>query len=478
MNHRQRFVGLDVGTSAAKAALVEVRGSQAAERRSTTVEYNAANQPSRDPACWVRASAKALDDLELDDVEGLSGVGFTGQMHALVIVGADLEPVLPAMLWLDYQGARELDRFVTRHPQIDFVQRTGNVPLPDFTLAKWLYLNAAGTVVPKQATAVVGAKDYVRTRLVAGRFLTDVNEASGTQYYDPFAHCWAADVLSEALLPQALLPEVVGPSHLTGPLELTSGRLGPCPAVVGSGDQATASRATGGHRRGTVSLSLGTSGVVSTSFPLDRVPGKWDGRFHLFPLDASHEYQLIGTVPSVGPTLRWLAGLCQVDVRELSALARSARTAPDGLDFFPYLGGRGAPNADADQRGALVGLTDKTTPGQIAAAVYRGIGLEVGAIVDDMRSVGAVIDQVVFSGGGSLDSSLVETIAACLDVPCFVAVGANASATGAALLAQDAVSGGMAPQLDWAAVTPASAIADSARWKERQSCLLPAEPRL
>lgn len=469
--------GLDVGTSGAKATLVEVEGELASERGSVTVTYDPDGEPCRDPVRWVAASLEAVQRLTTGASGGVEAIGFTGQMHALVALDQELKPLRPAMLWLDYDGGAQLEAFMRRHPEIDMVRRTGNLPLPDFTLAKWLYAVELTPAIGRTVHAMLGAKDYVRMSMCGGACVTDWNEAAGTQYYDPFDRSWAEEIVVGAGLPLDALPDVVDSTTPAGSAGGLTGRSLWDHWIVGTGDQAAAGRAVGALRRGVVSLSLGTSGVVASRFDMAQLPSNWDGRFHLFPLDAPEEFQLIGTVPSVGPTLRWFSRLTQVPLKELPALARSAPERQSKVRFFPYLGGRGAPNADSQQHGALVGLSETSTSAEVAQAVYLGIAFEVASIIDEMRDVGAVVDHVVCSGGVALDRHLVQTIAACLDVPCSTASGSSASSSGAALLAYDSISSDPAASLALQPVRPRRTAAGRAAWIEDRDLFVQSAPR-
>ena len=380
-----------------------------------------------------------LEGLELPCEGHIAGVGFTGQMHALVAVDETLRPLRPAVLWLDYEGTAPLQTMLLGHPEIDFVRSTGNIALPDFTLAKWLVAVEQEPGLASATHAILGAKDYVRTVLCGSEIITDWNEAAGTQLYDPFRRSWSDDIATAAGLPVGTLPTVVDSTTLIVPPRNRGGvRVGDH-GVVGTGDQAAAARAVGALREGVVSLSLGTSGVLAARLDMPDLPNDWDGRFHLFPLDTAGAFQLIGTIPSVGPTLRWVSQLLRVSIEKLSRLAGSVDTDRPGARFFPYLAGRGAPNADAHQEGALLGLTEKTTSAEVAQAVYVGIAFELGSIVEEMRALGVQVEHVVCSGAVAVDSHLVELIAACADVRCSTASSLSASSSGAALLAHDAV---------------------------------------
>jgi sugar (pentulose or hexulose) kinase len=468
--------GLDIGTSGVKATLVEVSDHVAVERRSTTVAYRPDMEPNREPARWFDASLEALAALDAQEVAPRA-LGFTGQMHALVPVDEGLRPLRPALLWLDYDGAAALDGFVKAHPEIDLLRRTGNIPLPDFTLAKWLYAAGLAPALSVDTYAVLGAKDYVRAKLCVADSASDPNDAAGTQLFDPFSRCWATEVFEAAGLPVSALPRVVPSTTVTPPARQGSGKPFAQQSVVGTGDQAAASRAVGAWGEGTVSLSLGTSGVVAAPFACSTFPEDWDGQFHLFPLDPEGAFQLIGTVPSVGPTLRWLSRLVGTSVEELPELASSADHRR-GPSFFPYLAGRGAPHADSSQHGALVGLTEQTSAADIAQAVYWGIALELASIIEETHKVGIEIQRVVCSGGAALDGYLVASIAACLDVPCLTASTSNASSSGAALIAYDSVCPGNTATLRLRPVAPAQPIAETSCWRDQREAFLLGQPQL
>ena len=204
------------------------------------------------------AASRALERVADGSLEA---VGFTGQMHALVPVEAG-RSLGQVRLWLDVEGKPHLDAFVRAHRQLSLLRRTGNIPLPDFTLAKWLALRAESPEVADRVESLPAAKDFVRDAFVAElRILTDLNEAAGTQWFDPFKRVWSPAICAAADIPRDLLGEVVAPTMVVGQ---TRDRrlLRGIPVIAGAGDQQAAARAQGSGVEGRASLSLGTSGVI------------------------------------------------------------------------------------------------------------------------------------------------------------------------------------------------------------------------
>lgn len=461
-------VGVDVGTSALKAVLVHV-GGHVTVVRSTTIPYDASGAPTRDPEVWVASARRAIAEVAAG--EHVDVVGLTGQMHALVPVAAG-HPVHDAMLWLDYEGSAALDQFVASHPGLDLLARTGNLPLPDFTLAKWLLLAREVPSLRRRVDALPAAKDFVRETLGEATAPTmDINEAAGTQWFDPFRLEWDPVVTVAAAIPPAALVSVTTPAQVVG----TTGRgvlAGSVRVVAGTGDQHAAARALGADRPGRASLSLGTSGVLGVGARLDGLPAGWDGALHLFPTGDPGAFHVIGTIPAFAGSLRWIAGVLGIDFADLGDLALTGR--PDAVRFFPYLGGSGAPHPDSNRRGELRGLSEVTSRGDLARAVVDGLANEVACLVREVRDRGIAVDDLVLSGGLTAMEPLVAAVAERLDVSVSRSVVREASAVGAALIGIDGVEPGRRSVCDREPVSVMRRVEPSPDWISERSAMLAA----
>ena len=183
-----RAIGVDVGTSSLKAVRIRVDGRRLTVEAVASRGYGQGGRPTRDPAVWVKAARAAL--AELADGGPLDAVGYAGQMHALVPV-IDGVARAPATLWLDYDGEPQLTAFCRAHPDLSLLDRTGNIPLPDFTLAKWLRWRDLHPQLAPRVERLPAAKDHVRDTFTSSAgWITDINEASGTQLFDPFGQAW------------------------------------------------------------------------------------------------------------------------------------------------------------------------------------------------------------------------------------------------------------------------------------------------
>src|ERR1700734_3122685 len=105
------FLGLDFGTSAVKALLVD--GAQtvvASASVALSVQRPAVGHSEQDPRAWWQATLDAVDALGRDHAAALSavvGIGLSGQMHGAVLLDAAGSALRPAILWNDVRSATE-----------------------------------------------------------------------------------------------------------------------------------------------------------------------------------------------------------------------------------------------------------------------------------------------------------------------------------------------------------------------------------
>ncbi|WP_434360552.1 FGGY family carbohydrate kinase [Parasalinivibrio latis] len=433
------FGGLDVGTSSMKAVLVTVNGQDCDVVWARSETYNEHGAPEREPETWHRIAHKLLR--EMMKIHQPEALGFSGQMHTLLVTGKDGDIVAPVRLWLDMDGFDALNQ--TPLNRGEWVKKTGNTPLPDFTLAKWLWAVNMDPALPSKTQRLYCAKDYLRHALdPSARFVTDRNEAAGMQCYDPVSGNWQADILDIAHLPAHSLPQTADASDIAGELNLATyvvSRTPAIPMVIGAGDQATAARAVGGYREGAVSVSLGTSGVLSFSLAKDRLPKSWSGDFHLFPFGFGDNYQVIGTIPALGPTLNWLKRVLHLTTGSFDQLAGHALLCDTNVQFLPYLSGSGAPEPNHQLSAGWLNMTLTSDDTDLCRAVFNGIALEFDYIIHQAQELGIPVKSLHFSGGGSQVQPLLKVIASVTGLPCYNATTPDASAAGAALLAADAI---------------------------------------
>ena len=131
-----------------------------------------------------------------------------------------------------------------------------------------------------------------------------------------------------------------------------------------------------------------------------------------------------------------------MDVPALLATAEAEGAASGPELFLPYLSGERTPHNDPHVRAALLGLSNETTPGRIAAAVLEGVAFAHADGLAALRAAGTEIEALSVIGGGSRSRHWGRIIASVLGVRLdYLDGGEVGPALGAARLAEVAVTG-------------------------------------
>jgi xylulokinase len=360
---------------------------------------------------WAACTVAVPRALECAGLRGddITCVGFSGQMHGAVLLDEDGRVVRPALIWCDVRTDAQSRALTKKIGAERLIQLTCNPALTNFTLTKLLWVRENEPNNWKRVRSVMLPKDYVRFRFTGDR-ATDVADASGTLLLDVANRRWSDEMLEAAEIDRNLLPALYESPDVCGRVSAnaatTTGLKVGTPVVAGAGDQAAGAIGMGIVTPGSVSATIGTSGVVfaATDAPaLDR-----QGRVHTFCHAIPGRWHVMGVTQAAGLSLRWFRdqfGGCATDGRDpYERLTGEAATAPpgcNGLLFTPYLMGERTPHLDPHARGAFVGLTASHTRADVIRAILEGVAFslrETFSIFDEMN---VPVKSVRLGGGGA-----------------------------------------------------------------------------
>jgi xylulokinase len=442
------YLGLDLGTSALKALLLD------ADQRVVAVvsEPLAIRRPQplwseQDPDQWWTALDHALlrlRELHPAPMAAVRALGLAGQMHGAVLLGADDRVLRPAILWNDGRSAAQCDELSAALPALAAI--AGNLAMPGFTAPKLLWVRAHEREVFAATAKVLLPKDWLRLRL-SGEHATDCSDASGTLWLDVGRRCWSEELLAVCGLGVEHMPRLVEGSDVAGRLRRVLADRWGLPAGVpiagGGGDNAASAVGLGIANANEGFVSLGTSGVVFLAS--DRHRPRPDAAVHAFCHALPGRWHQMSVMLSAMSALHWarvLLGLASeaalLDCAESLDASRRER-APL---FLPYLGGERTPHHDADAKGVLFGLAHEHDAAAIAHAVVEGVTF---GLLDGWQALAALpgaVDSLMLVGGGANNAGWARMLASAFGVPIEVAAeSAAAGALGAARLAALAAGG-------------------------------------
>lgn len=424
---RTTLIGIDVGTTATKAVLLDGHGHRLDSfARSYPIARPQPGQAEQSPADWMAAVLGALTQFaEGHDLSGLAGIGLCSQVNTHVFVGPDGQPLLPAITWQDTRAAPDA---AALEAQVTAAEKTewfgGPIPIDaSHALSRMAHVARLYPEIWARTAHVLLPKDYCvlqLTGIVAGDPVAAVGLTNADGYVSPLL-----DRVPGAL---ARLPPLHGFTHVAGKV-----RAGlPCagtPVVVGAMDAWGGMFGVGVVEDGDAMYQSGTSeipGIVSSR--VVPTPG-----VILFP---PYEGITMHAAPTQmgGAALAWFGGVAGRSPAELCDLAAGAGEAVPL--FLPHMQGERAPLWDAAAQGAFVQLTGQTGAAEMARAVLEGVAYSARLAFEALQASADLRLELAHIGGGGSRSDLWCQIRA--DILGFAlkrAAVPDSAALGAAILA-------------------------------------------
>ena len=437
------FLGIDVGTGGTRAVLVDREGHVVASASSehAPIRSEHIGWAEQEPEDWWRAAREAVSAVVAEATKAgweIQAVGLTGQMHGCVMLNAEGKVLRPALIWCDQRTQPECEWLEDKIGRERLIELTCNPALPNFTLTKLLWVRAHQPEIYGQIAHVMCPKDYVRYKMT-GEFAIDMQEASGTLLLDVTHRRWSREVAEAAGVPMEWLPKLFEGPEICARIseagaEATGLKRG-TPVVAGAGDQGAGAVGMGIVESGSVSATIGTSGVVfaSTDKPaMDRL-----GRLHTFCHAAPGLWHVMGVTNGAGLSLRWfrdtLAGGAPYE--QLTAEAAEAPAGSEGLLWAPYLFGERTPHLDPEARAAFIGLTASHTRAHCTRAVLEGVAFSLRDTFSLFAELGIPVNRIRLGGGGARSPLWQQIQADVYGHPVELLAADEGGAFGAALLA-------------------------------------------
>ncbi len=426
---RTCLVGIDVGTTAVKAILIDSAGNRLADfARVVPMSRPSNSHAEQNPTDWTDSVLAALTSFSSrHDLSGLAGIGICSQVNTHVFVGSDGTPLVPAISWQDTRCASDSAALEAR---VSAAQKMawfgGPVPIDaSHALARMAYVARVHPDVYAKTRHVLLPKDYCVMRLT-GTVLSDAIAAVGLVGADGYV----GELLDVVPRANQLLPALQPPHHVAGRV-----RQGlPCagiPVVVGAMDAWAGMLGLGVVSEGEAMYQSGTSeilGVVSSA--VNATAG-----VILFP-----PYQDIvmhaAPTQSGGAALEWFSRVLGATPAQVSVLAAGSGLSDAVPLFLPHLQGERAPVWDAGSRGAFARIDSRAGSAEMARSVMEGVAFSARWAFEALQeSSGLTLSLAHIGGGGARSDTWCQIRADALGFALRRAAVHDASALGAAILA-------------------------------------------
>jgi xylulokinase len=408
------YLGLDLGTSGARALLIDDAGEVVASGKAGMREQG---PNPRDPRVWLSAAEAALRGaLAGVDPERIAALCVDGTSGTVLAVDALGRPLGEGLMYNDAAEPAGVLAVAESAPDVSAAHGSTS------GLAKAMQLRAL------KPNRVLHQADWIASRF-SGRFVSDANNALKTGY-DPIASRWP-DWIGELGFNLGLLPEVLAPGQVVGTVTREAaeayGLFPRTRVVAGTTDGCASFLATGAAEVGDAVTALGTT--LTLKLLSDRP---------IFsPSYGIYSHRLLGM---------WLAGgasnsgggalLSHFSPAEMEALTPSLD--PDqatGLDYYPLSKpGERFPINDPAYPPRLSPRPE--TKAQFLQGLFEGVAAIEALGYARLAELGAPkLKSVRAVGGGAKNPAWTRIRARVLGVPTLTP-RSDEAAYGAALLAR------------------------------------------
>lgn len=403
------FLGMDVGTGGTRAVIVDADGKLISGASSEHAPFRTPHPgwAEQDPEDWWRAAQEAIRAVLTaapEPKQPIAGIGLTGQMHGAVMLDENGAVLRPSLIWCDTRTQPECDWLHEKIGYAKLIELTCNPALPNFTLTKLLWVKTHQPEIFAKIRHILCPKDYVRYRLT-GEFAIDVQEASGTLLLDVTHRRWSKEVAEAAGIPESWLPKVFESPEVCAKISETAAGLTGLAAgtrvVAGAGDQGAGAVGMGILQPGSVSATIGTSGVVFAATANPTKDPK--GRLHTFCHAVPGLWHVMGVTQSAGLSLRWLKDtfFAGQDYDRMSESAARVPAGSEGLLWAPYLLGERTPHLDPEVRAAFTGIGPTHIAPHFVRAVLEGVAYSLQDTFTLFAELGIPVSAVRLGGGGA-----------------------------------------------------------------------------
>jgi xylulokinase len=424
------LIGIDIGTTATKATLIDGGGAQLASySRPHATARNAPGMAEQAPQDWMDGVLGALAQFsQAVDPAKVIGIGLTSQVNSHVFVDGRGEAIRPGITWQDTRAAADaakLDSQVTNEQKTAWFG--GPVPIDaSHALSRMAFVARTEPENWAATRHVLLPKDFVALKLT-GAVASDPVAAVGLVNSDGVYVEQLLDLVPGA---RAKLPPLYPFHHIAGHVGAGLPFAG-LPVMVGAMDAWAGMFGCGVVADGDAMYQSGTSeipGVVSSK--VVPTPGvilfpPYEGiRMHAAPTQSG------------GAALTWLSNLLGRSPAELSAQAGACEPGPNLPLFLPHLAGERAPIWDSASRGTFARLDANTGSAQLTRSVMEGVAFSVRWAFEALgHSAGAKIEAANIGGGGSRSDVWCQIRADALGMSLRRTAVPDAAALGAAILA-------------------------------------------
>ena len=413
------LLGFDVGSSSVKAALVDIATNKTAAlasspslsiagERELPILVSRPGFAEQHPETWwehIKKATARLGDLAGNKLSEVRAIGISYQMHGLVVVDKDNNPLRPSIIWCDSRAVEIGERAFSEIGKEQSLGCLLNSP-GNFTASKLRWVKENEPDIYNRIFKMMLPGDYIAMRFTNEIKTTPSGLSEGILWDFP-GEGIADIVLDHYDISRDIIPDVVPTFSVQGEVtEEVAKELGISPGTIVSyraGDQPNNALSLAVLNPGEIATTAGTSGVVygvTDKLSFDEM-SRVNTFVHVNHASGVPRFGVLLCINGTGILNSWLKenmmtlGKVSTDYKEMNEVALRTPVGALGLTILPY--GNGAERTLENKSiGALIHGLDFNihTKAHVLRAAQEGIVFALNYGIDIMREMGIEIGTV------------------------------------------------------------------------------------
>lgn len=397
------LLGIDIGTSSIKVAVVDAESQQVLSQAQYPDEESliTARQPGwaeQSPEMWWQHVLHAFEACKKTGkfkAHDISAIGIAYQMHGLVLVDKDQELLRDSIIWCDSRAVEIGNTAFETLGEEFCLSHLLNSP-GNFTASKLAWVKENEPEVYARIDKFMLPGDFIAMKL-SGAITTSISALSEGILWDFKTNSVSAELMKYYGFDSSLIPELkpVFAEHgrVTQQIAALTGLKEGTPVTYKAGDQPNNALSLNVLQPGEVAATAGTSGVIyGVSDQLAYDPQSRVNTFaHVNYTEAEKRLGVLLCINGTGSLNRWTKNLfgASISYAQMNTDAAKIKIGAEGLRILPF--GNGAERMlNNRQVGVHLHHIDLNvhTQAHIFRAVQEGIAFSFRYGLDIMRSNG------------------------------------------------------------------------------------------
>jgi xylulokinase len=401
------LLGLDIGSSFVKASVIEtqtglLKTAAAAPETEMDISSPKPGWAEQDPEIWWKETLACLNKIRSAGIilEDIETIGISYQMHGLVVIDKNLQPLRPSIIWCDSRAVGIGEKAFDAIGHDACMKRLMNSP-GNFTASKLAWVKQNEPDVYKRIYKFMLPGDYIALRL-AGEATTTASGLSEGILWDYAESAPAGLVLRYYAIDERLIPDIE-PSFglqctVSREAAKKTGLKAGIPVAYRAGDQPNNAFSLKVLNPGEMAATAGTSGVVYgiSDRPVYDKDSRVNGFLHVNHSAKKGRFGILMCINGTGILNSWLKrNMTDLSYEEMNRQAARIAPGSEGLVILPY--GNGAERTLSNRNpGASIRGLDlvRHTRAHLLRAAQEGIVFALKYGMEIMEGMGMKAETI------------------------------------------------------------------------------------